>query len=349
MKLIFKPFLLELKHPFGVSSNVRTHTPTVFTRIEHKGIFGYGEACLPQYIGETTEDTIAFLEKAAVIIAGLDSPYEPKEIFDKIDTISEGHNAAKAAVDIALTDIRGKISEHPFYDVMGLGKSVPVATSCTIGIDNESKVAQKIEEAEEFSILKIKAGTKDDKALINMIRKHTDKPLYVDVNQGWTDKKMVLEMLKWMSDKNVLLIEQPMPVEMKEEMKWVTEKSPIPTIADESVKRIEDIKATMREFSGINIKLMKSAGMTAAIDMIIFAKQNNLQVMLGCMAESSCATTAMAQLLKLADFVDLDAPNLITNDPFKGILYNDGKVILNDLPGTGVELKEPNFFDSITQ
>lgn len=345
MKLIYKPFLLELKHPFGVSSNVRTHTPTVFTRIEHKGLYGYGEACLPKYLGETTENTIAFLEKAAGVIEQLDSPYEAKDIFNSIDSISAGNNAAKASVDIALTDLRGKISGRPFYDVMGFGKSVPVATSCTIGIDDEPKIQLKIEEAKDFSILKIKAGTKDDRALINMIRKHTNKPLFVDVNQGWTDKKIVLEMLEWLKDMNVLLVEQPMPVTMKEEMKWVTKRSPLPIIADESIKRIKDIEVTMGEFTGINIKLMKSAGITAAIDMVNYAKQNDLQVMLGCMAESSCATSAMAQLLKMADFVDLDAPNLITNDPFKGITYNNGKVILNDMPGIGVELRDEKFFE----
>ncbi|MGZ4090236.1 MAG: dipeptide epimerase [Bacteroidia bacterium] len=347
MHLIFKPYLLEFKHPFGVSSNMRTHTPTVFVRIEHKGLFGYGEACLPKYLGETTEETLSFLEKTKPIIEKLDFSFSVKDVFDHIDSLSGKHNAAKAAIDIALNDLAGKISGTPFYDKMGFGKSVPVATSATIGIDNAEMIAQKIEEANEFSILKIKAGTEDDKALINLIRQYTNKPLYVDVNQGWTDKEFVLDMLHWLNDKNVLLVEQPMPIAMKKEMAWVTEQSPIPTIADESVKRLKDLEEIKESFTGINIKLMKSAGLSEAVEMVQYARQNNLKVMLGCMAESSCATSAMAQLMKFADYVDLDAPNLIKNDPFKGITYNRGKVILNDLPGIGVELNDPGFFDSL--
>lgn len=344
MVLTYKSYLLEFKHPFGVSSNVRTHTPTVFVRIEHNGFFGYGEACLPAYLGETPEATLAFLQKIKPIIDSLDFSFDVKEVFQKIDLLSENNNAAKASIDIALTDLAGKISDTPYYDKMGFGKSVPVSTSATIGIDNAERLAQKIQEADDFSILKIKAGTPDDKALIQLIRKHTDKPLYVDVNQGWKDKHFVVDMLHWFKEQNVLLVEQPMPVEMISEMAWVTEKSPLPTIADESVKRLSDLEKIKGVFTGINIKLMKSAGLTGALEMVQYARKNNLEIMLGCMAESSCATSAMAQLLKFADYVDLDAPNLITNDPFKGITYNAGKVILNDLPGIGVELVNPSLF-----
>jgi L-alanine-DL-glutamate epimerase-like enolase superfamily enzyme len=159
----------------------------------------------------------------------------------------------------------------------------------------------------------------------------------VDVNQGWHDKQMVLDMIFWMKEKNVILIEQPMPVAMADEMAWVTEQSPIVTIADESIKRLKDVENLKGSFSGINIKLMKSTGLTEVIEMARYAKQNNLKVLLGCMAESSCATSAMAQLMQLADYIDLDAPNLLKNDPFKGVTYKNGNVYLNDLPGIGVE------------
>ena len=259
------------------------------------------------------------------------------ELLTKIDSLSEGNNAAKAAIDIALNDLVGKIANKPFYDIMGFGKSKALPTSFTIGIDEEQKIEQKIKEATDFSILKIKAGTKDDKALINMIRKYSDKPLYVDVNQGWHDKQMVLDMIFWMKEKIVILVEQPMPVAMIDEMAWVTEQSPIITIADESIKRLKDVERLNGAFSGINIKLMKSTGLTEAIEMARYAKQNNLKVLLGCMAESSCATSAMAQLMQFADYIDLDAPNLLKNDPFRGVTYKNGNVYLNDLPGIGVE------------
>jgi len=339
MILVYKPYQLEFKYPFGVSSNIRTHTPVVFTGIEHEGFFGYGEACLPKYLGETTDDTLAFLEKVNKIIKKFDSPFASKQIMEALDQLSAGNNAGKASIDIALMDLTGKISGKPYYDVIGYGKSDPTLTSCTIGIDNPEMLKQKINEAKDFSILKIKAGTTDDKSLIELIRNYTDKPLFVDVNQGWKDKYFVLEMIEWMKEKNVLLVEQPMPVTMTDEMAWVTERSPLPTIADESVKRLKDIDKINGVFSGINIKLMKSAGLNEAYEMTKYAKQKNLKVMLGCMAESSCATSAMAQLIGLGDFVDLDAPNLIKNDPFEGIEYTRGKVVLNNEPGIGVKLK----------
>jgi L-alanine-DL-glutamate epimerase-like enolase superfamily enzyme len=345
MILSFKPYLLEFKHPFGVSSNTRTHTPTVFVRIKYSGVYGYGEACIPKYLGETTEDTLAFLDRAARLLDGIESPIPESAIMKQVHTLSKVNNAGKAAIDMALQDLAGKMLDEPYYNLMGFGKSAPAFTSATIGIDDEAKVAQKIKEASDFKILKIKAGTKDDKSLINFIRDHTDKPLYVDVNQGWTDKYFVMDMLHWFKEKNVVLVEQPMPIGHLNDMAWVNESSPLPVIADESVKRLADINKISGCFSGINIKLMKCTGPTEAGKMIRFAKKKGLKVMLGCMAESSCATSSMAQFMQFADFIDLDAPNLIKNDPFRGIKYENGKVVLNDLPGNGVELLDNNLFN----
>ena len=176
---------------------------------------------------------------------------------------------------------------------------------------------QKINEASDFSILKIKAGTEYDKALISKIRTFTEKPLYVDVNQGWKNKEEALDMAEWMREQNVLLLEQPLPKEMNAEMEWLTERSPIPTIADESVKRLSDLEKLGGAFAGVNIKLMKCTGLREAMRMINYCKKNDLKIMLGCMAESSCGTTAMAHLASLADVIDLDAPLLYNNDPFK--------------------------------
>ncbi len=336
MILSYKTFVLEYRHPFGVSSNTRTTTTSVFIKIQSNGKTGYGEACLPVYLGETVEGTVAFFEKAKPVLVQKNN-VDITEINREIDLLSAGNNAAKAAIDIALNDLFGKIAGKPVYELLSIGKSEPTATSYTIGIDAEEMIEQKIKEAADFSILKIKAGTNNDKALINLIRRYTNKPLYVDVNQGWKNKEAVLEMLHWLKEQNVLLIEQPMPVTMISEMAWVTERSPIPTIADESVKRLKDLDQLKNCFSGINIKLMKSTGLSEAYAMITYAKKNNLKVLLGCMAESSCATSAMAQLMKFADYIDLDAPNLLKNDPFEGVKYKDGKVFLNDLPGIGVE------------
>lgn len=336
MELHFLPFNLEFKHPFGVSSNKRTHTPVIFLQLKHKEYTGYGEACLPSYLGETRENTLAFFELAKKELKKFDSPQEIRLILESIDKLSPENNAGKAAIDIALHDLNGKLQHEPCYTILKIGKSLPSDTSATIGIDDEKTNSKKIKEAESFSFLKIKTGTNDDKALITQIRKYTDKPLFIDVNQGWNDKFFALDMIYWLKEKNTVLIEQPMPVNKADDMSWLTEKSPIPIIADESVKRLSDIDKTYGCFSGINIKLMKCTGIYEALKMITYAKEKKLKIMLGCMAESSCATSAMAQLMKLGDYIDLDAPTLLKNDPFKGVEYKSGKIILNHNPGIGV-------------
>lgn len=336
MILDYQPFFLEFKHPFGVSSNTRTGTATVFVRLMANGKIGYGEACLPAYLGETTDGTIAFLELAKPVLKRYDFSFTVPAILESIDLLLPGHNAAKTAIDIALHDLLGKMEEKPCYELLALAKTKPMPTSITIGIDTEEKIGQKIKEAIDFSILKIKAGTINDKKLVESIRNFTDKPLYVDVNQGWKDKYQALDMAHWLNDKGVLLLEQPMPVAMRDEMAWLTAQSPLPIMADESVKRLKDLIALKGVFSGINIKLMKCTGLQEALKMITYARKNNLKILLGCMAESSCATSAMAQLMSYADYIDLDAPNLLRNDPFTGVLYQSGNVVLNDLPGIGV-------------
>jgi L-Ala-D/L-Glu epimerase len=337
MQLIFRSYLLQFKHPFGVSSNTRKETESIFIRIESENKFGYGEACLPAYLGETSEETISFLNSAAEFLRNYDAALPLNFFLNEIDKLKTGCNAAKAALDMALHDLYGKISERSYAKMMGISLSEPRQTSFTIGIDTEEKLEQKIREATDFQVLKIKAGTEDDKKLIGLIRKFTDKPLYVDVNQGWKDKHMVLDMLYWLKTQKVILVEQPMPKEMLEEMCWVTEQSPIITIADESVKRLSDLEKIDGAFSGINIKLMKCTGLREAMRMINFCKKNDLVVLLGCMAESSCATTAMAQLMQFADYIDLDAPLLYKNDPFKGVSYLKGKIMVNAADGLGIE------------
>ncbi|PBQ33260.1 dipeptide epimerase [Sphingobacteriaceae bacterium] len=337
IELNYKVYKLEFKYPFGVSSNTRKETSSVFIELKTSEFIGYGEACLPAYLGETVEGTISFFEKARPLLERSSAPISIPLLLHQIDVLEEGNNAAKAAIDLALHDLLCKTLNKTIAQFYGFKQDKSKSTSFTIGIDREEILIQKLKEASDYTILKIKAGTKDDKNLISTIRKHSNKPLYVDVNQGWTDKHYVLEMILWMKEQNVILVEQPMPVAMKEEMVWVTERSPLPTIADESVRRLKDLQDLDGSFSGVNIKLMKSTGIHEALKMIDFCTKNKLLILLGCMAESSCATGAMTQLMGFANYIDLDAPMLYKNDPFRGLCYKDGKVYTSDLPGIGVE------------
>lgn len=336
MKLSYCPYSLEFKHPFGLAYGSRTKTDVVFVKLESDGFVGYGEASLPPYLGETHESVIAFLEKAKPYLEKKDLSNGHGEVTAGFHLLAEGNNAAKAGLDIALHDLYAKSKNKPVWQYLDYEKPISKNTSVTISIGDLDLIPQKIREVEEFSILKVKLGNKNDKEIIETIRNYSDKPLVVDVNQGWKDKLFALEMINWLSDKNVLFVEQPMPKENLEDMAWVTEQSPLPTMADESVKVLEDAKRVEGAFSGINLKLMKCTGLHEAKRIIDFVKQKNMKLNVGCMTESSCAISAAAQLTAYADWVDLDGPTLVKNNPFSGIEYKNGKVELNTLPGLGV-------------
>lgn len=334
MKLTFEPYTLELKHVFTIATSSRTTTPVMLTKIEYDGFVGYGEASMPPYLGESQDTAAKFLSK--VDLSQFKNPFELETILDYVDSFEEKNTAAKASVDIALHDLIGKMMKQPWYNIWGYDKTKTPYTSYTIGIDTPEVVKQKVKEADEYKVLKVKLGRETDKEMIETIRSVTDKPLTVDVNQGWKDKEFALDMIHWLNERGIEFVEQPMPKEQIDDIAWLTEKSPLPTIGDESVQRIEDVKKAYGVYSGINIKLMKCTGMREANNMVILARALGMKVMLGCMTETSCAISAAAQLSPMVDWADLDGNLLISNDPYKGVAVIDGKVILNDNPGIGL-------------
>jgi len=185
-------------------------------------------------------------------------------------------------------------------------------------------------------ILKVKLGRDNDREMIEVIRSVTDKPLCVDVNQGWKDRSLALDMAGWLSEKGVVFLEQPLPKELKKDIAWLTERSPLPIIGDEAIQNVDDILENKDVYSGINIKLMKCGGLNHAMKMIHVARALGLKVMVGCMTETSCAVSAAAQLSPLVDWCDLDGNLLISNDPFEGLRITDGKVTLPERAGIGV-------------
>ena len=336
MKLSYCPYSLEFKHPFGLAYGTRTKTDVVFIKLESDGFVGYGEASLPPYLGETHESVISFLNKEKVYLENKDLSCKHGETTIGFHLLAENNNAAKAGLDMAMHDLYAKSQNKKVWEYLKYEKPVAKNTSVTISIGDLNLIPQKINEVSDFNILKVKLGSENDKEIIETIRKHSDKPLVVDANQGWKDKHFALEMINWLSDKNVLFVEQPMPKENLDDMAWVTEQSPLPTMADESVKILSDAERVVGAFSGINLKLMKCTGLHEAKRIIDFVKKNKMKLNVGCMTESSCAISAAAQLTAYADWVDLDGPTLVKNNPFLGIEYKNGKVELSDLPGLGV-------------
>lgn len=335
MTLRFYPYTLELKHTFTIAISSRTTTPDMMVEVEKDGIIGYGEASMPPYLGESQETAKAFLSK--VEMARYPDPFLLDDILADIDAIAPGNPAAKAALDIALHDWLGKKMGYPWYKIWGLDPSKTPVTTYTIGIDSKEMVRQKIKEAEEFKVYKVKLGGPNDKEMIETIREVTDKPLRVDINQGWKDRDFALSMSEWLAKKGVEFIEQPMPKERLDDMAWLRSKSPLPIVGDESVQRLADVRKAYGVFDGINVKLMKSTGMREAYKMITLAKGLGMKVMLGCMTETSCGISAAAQLSPMVDWADLDGAVLIKNDPFRGASIVDGKVTLTALPGIGAQ------------
>ena len=204
---------------------------------------------------------------------------------------------------------------------------------------------RKIREAEEFPILKIKVGTKQDEEIMRAVREVTDKPLRVDANEGWKTKEEALERICWLAQFNIEFVEQPMPANRLDDVRWLRQQLQhrniaMPLFADEDSKTSRDLSALAGVYDGINIKLMKSGGLQEALRMIHLARALDLKIMLGCMIESSVGITAAAHLAPLVDHADLDGHLLISNDPFVGVQMQNGKMTLPEAPGLGVVIRK---------
>ncbi len=337
LNLSFEPYELQLKHSFNLAKSQRTTTPDVQVQIEYDGIVGYGEASMPPYLGESVATVTAFL--SSLDLSQFSDPFRIEEIHEYMEKVAPGNRAAKAAVDIALHDLAGKIMGQPWYKIWGLDPAKAPCTSFTVSYDaNPAEQKAKIKEASPYKVIKVKMGLDHDKELVKTIRRSSDAPICVDANQGWTDKEAALEMCHWLNDQGCLFVEQPMPKEMLDETAWLKERSPLPIIADEFLQRLPDVRRAAQAYDGINIKLMKSTGMHEAYKMAVHAKALGMKVMLGCMTETSCGVTAASQLSPMADWADLDGNLLIANDRFDGLKIVDGKLIIPERPGIGVEL-----------
>lgn len=335
MKIDFEPFSLKLKYPFTISKFSRTETPVMFVRLTYDGVRGLGEASMVPYKGESHETAVHFLNR--LDLSWLRFPFNYDEVLGYMDSIAAGNPATKAAVDIALHDLHGKLANLPCYRLFNSDPRKMPVTSCTIGIDVPEVIVKKIDDASFCKVLKIKLGRENDKELIRLVRSVSEKPLYVDANEGWPDRHYALDMISWLAEQRVELVEQPMPANDPDSNAWITARSPIPVIGDEAVQRLEDVDKVKGVYSGINIKLMKSAGMHEGHKIIKRARELGMSVLIGCMSETSIATLAGAALAPLCDWADLDGPFLTSNNPYRNPEFREGKYVLSSDPGLGVK------------
>ena len=344
LALEWKDFTGVMKHTFTISGSSRSSTPIVITRITWNGYSGFGEASMPPYLGETQASVHEFLKKVQEnVLPRFDDPFRIQEIMEETDRLAANNTAAKASVDIALHDLTGRIMGQPWWKIWGFSPENTPYTSFTIGFDDDDEVVrEKTREASWAGILKIKLGMGEelDKRMIRLVRSiNRDTPICIDANQGWTDRYMALDMIAWLKENGVTMIEQPMSKYDLDSHAWLCERSPLPIIADESCQRLTDIRRLTGAFHGINIKLMKCTGMREAREMITLARALGLKLMIGCMTETSVAISAAAQLSPEMEWADLDGNILLSNDCFDGMKLSGGKITLSDLPGIGVTEK----------
>ncbi|MFZ5516381.1 MAG: dipeptide epimerase [Candidatus Zhuqueibacterota bacterium] len=327
---------LNLRHTWTIARNSSDVKRNVFVKYTRDGITGIGEAAPNVRYDETPESTIGLIQKAEPLVEKFD-PWHFVDMGYEIQKLDKAQTAGKCAVDIAIMDWVGKSLGVPIYKYLGLDKNKTPLTSFSIGIDTPEVMQAKIKEAEEYPILKIKVGKDNDEEIMDAVRAVTDKTLRLDANEGWKTKEEALEKILWLEKMGVEFIEQPLPSHMLEEQRWLRERVSMPIIADEAVKSAADIPSLATAYDGINIKLMKSAGIQEALRMIWMARSLGMKIMLGCMIESSCAIAAAAHISPLVDFADLDGNLLVANDPFQSVNVVKGRMILSDAPGLGLE------------
>ncbi|MDZ7806372.1 MAG: dipeptide epimerase [Gracilimonas sp.] len=333
----WKVIPLKLKEVFTIARGSKSEVRNVFLKITKDGITGYGEAGPNTRYDETDKKVVNFFESLPHDF--FDDLTDVSEIKPKLESLNLSNIfSARTAVEMAWLDWWAKSEYLPLWKLWDYESPVGPVTSYTIGIDTPEKMQQKVREASQYPVYKIKLGTDKDRVIIRAIREVTDKPLRVDANEGWTTLEQAKCEVEFLASQNVELIEQPMPASEIEIMRDLKQWSPLPLAADESFTGTESLNEIAEAFDVINIKLMKIGSLHKAREVIKQAKQLGLDIMIGCMIESSLANAAGALLGLQADYVDLDGHLLISNDVCTGLIVDENaRVILSDKPGFGVE------------
>ena len=326
---------LRLRHTWTTTMSSSAYRDTLHVRFTRDGVTGIGEGAPIVRYHESAAEAQKAIEAAREVVLAAD-PWRLETIESDVFRLLENQYAARAALDIALHDWIGQRLGVPVYRLLGLDPGAAPITTFSIGIDTPEITKQKVREAAEFPVLKVKVGLDSDEATIEAVRSVTGKPLRVDANEGWKDKETAARKIEWLASKGVELIEQPLPAAMLEETAWLKARSPIPVFADEACLRASAIPGLAGAYHGVNVKLDKAGGLREAVRMIHTARACGMKVMLGCMISSSASTTAAAQISPLVDFADIDGHLLIANDPYEGVRVRDGRLVLPDRPGLGL-------------
>ena len=333
--LAVRAFALPLRHPFTISRGTVEVQETVVVQLHEGGCFGYGEATTNPYYGATVESLMRRIAAAAPLLRGVAAD-DLDAVLAAIGSALGDDTFARCALDMAAHDLWAKRQDRPLHRLWGLDPAAGPASNYTIGIDTPERMVRKLAEVPEWPIYKIKLGTDRDLEIIRELRRHTDKPFRVDANCGWSVKQAI-DFSGPLADLGVEFIEQPLAAE-DPGMEEVRRHSALPVFADESCGVEADVDACAGRFHGINIKLVKCGGLAPARRMVARARELGLDVMCGCMTESTVGISALAQIVPQIDFVDMDGAALLASDIASGVVVEGGLRRYPDRPGTGVEL-----------
>jgi len=330
MNLTWEPITLDLKTTFRIAHGSSDQRFNVLVHLDE----GVGEAPAVAYYGETQQVILDYLKTVPDLG---DDPFDIDATLAKLPT--HGSRAARAAIDVALHDLWGKRLGQPPYRLFGLNPLHLPQTTFTIAMDEPEIMAERAKES-GYPLLKIKLGGEQDEAMVAAIRRATDARLRVDANAGWT-RSQALELIPRLAGYGLELVEQPLAKDDIEGLRWLKDKlhaqgSTVPIFADESAQTSRDVAKLAGAVDGIVVKTMKTLGLRDGLRTIHTARAHDMQIMLSCMVETSVGVTAAAHLAPLCDYVDLDGPLLIKNDPYQGLRYNGANLTLPDAPGIGV-------------
>lgn len=337
----FERVRVELDDPFTIARGTQTAVENLIVRVtDEGGMTGIGGAAPAGRYGETPETVAAVLPELLAVVEAVGDPHALHEIESRMRETVRDNPAARTAVSIAVHDLAAKRLGVPLYRLWGLDPATTPATSYTIGLDTTDTVREKAAAAATagYPILKIKLGTDRDRELVEAVRDAApDATLRVDANEAWTPRETVAKS-EWLADRGVEFIEQPVPADDPEGLRFAYERSALPVAADESCVTLADVPAIADRCDIANLKLMKTGGLLEARRMIATARAHGLEVMLGCMIETNASIAAGGQLAPLLDYADLDGSLLLADDPYEGIDLSGGEIRLadRDEPGTGV-------------
>jgi len=326
VQLALSELALPLVHTFTISRSSESTARSLVGRLHWNGHEGLGECAPSSRYAESVESVRAYFDSHP--LRG-DDPYALEALLADVPP------GARCLLDVALHDLLGKDLDRPLWRLLGLDPTRTPTTSFTIGIDAPDVMLAKLDEIRDHPVIKVKLGFPGDIEVLAAIRARYTGTLRVDANEGWTPEETV-EKLAQLAKADVEFCEQPIPAGTPQRLRWIRERSRVPLVTDEDSRDARDLLPLAGCVDGINIKLVKCGGIRAALAMIHTARALGLRIMLGCMVESAILTTAAAHLSPLVDWADLDGPFLTARDPFEGVTYERGKLVLPDGPGLGV-------------